>query len=546
MSFMDSVREQGLRQTIYEKADEVVTRLTTGMNIDETRSALRGEPAGRPNPRVKPHTESFWFHIRPTFYHRAVTKLYPTFRLGFLSGLLFTIEIVTGIYLMVFYTPSPSAAYGNMLNILTNVPFGKFVRDLHRLGAELMVIVVVLHMARTFLTGSYKAPRQFTWSTGVVLLLFTLLLSFSGYLLPWDQLAFWAVTIGTSMAEAAPPPQVGEAANLLLRGAPDIGAGGLLRFYLLHVIFLPLAGLIFFSVHYYKVIRHGHSLPPELEEVGQDTARRVKPDDRVNFIPDILSNELLWGGIAVLIMVVAVLTVFQAPLESHADPGNTPLHSKAPWYFYWLQGLLKDPVLWFLGKFGISLPSTLWNSKVLLGLALPTVLGVIILFLPYLDRNPSRRYRDRKLALGIGIVSAIALVWLSLGGTPAGDPITGFGAVTADVATEIGQTLIPQEGVGPVRALPYDQLAVGTYDLQTVDMASVSAQAPQLAGVLDQLQNLLAAEAEELPGGNGILIIEPWQQNLKKVTLRVTWEAMPQAFSKSTYIHADSNYAGEH
>jgi ubiquinol-cytochrome c reductase cytochrome b subunit len=545
MSFMDSVKERGVRQTIYAKADELVERLTTGLGINDTRSVLRGDAPGRPNPRVKPHTESFWFHIRPTFYHQAITKLYPTFHLGFLSGLLFAIEIVTGIFLMIFYTPSPDAAYGNMLNILSNVPFGKFMRDIHRLGAELMVIVVVLHMARTFVTASYKKPRQFTWATGVVLLLITLFLSFSGYLLPWDQLAFWAVTIGTSMAEAAPPPQVGEAANLLLRGAPDIGAGGLLRFYLLHVIFLPLAGLLFFSVHYYKVIRHGHSLPPELEEVGEDTARRVKPDDRVNFLPDILTNELLWAAVVILAVVVAVLTFFQAPLESHADPNNTPLHSKAPWYFYWLQGLLKDPVLWLLDKVGLSLPSAIWNSKIILGLALPTVLGIILLFLPYLDRNPSRRYKDRKVALTIAGVSAVLLVWLSLGGTPTGDPLTGFGSVRADPATEIGQSLIPQEGVGAVRAIPYDELIVGEYDLATRPWEAVAEQSPDLAAVLKEYDELVAEERDQLPNANGVMVIEQWQPDLKKVTLRITWDGMPQAFTKTAYIHAESNYAGE-
>jgi hypothetical protein len=338
---------------------------------------------------------------------------------------------------------------------------------------------------------------------------------------------------------------VGEAANLLLRGAPDSGAGGLLRFYLLHVVFLPLTGLLFFAVDYYKVIRHGHSLPPELEEVGKDTARRVKPADRVNFIPDIITNELLWASIVILAMFVAVMTFFQAPLEHHADPNNTPLHSKAPWYFYWLQGLLKDPVLWLLDKVGVSLPSTLWNSKIILGLALPTVLGVILLLLPYLDRNPSRRYRDRRVALAIGGVTAVLLVWLSLGGTPGGDPFTGFGAVTADPATEIGQTLIPQEGVGPVRALPYDALLVGSYDLSALKWADVSDQSPELAEVLREYDHLVAEERDALPNANGVMVVEQWQQNLKKVTLRITWDDMPQAFTKSAYVHAESNYAGE-
>ena len=148
----------------------------------------------------------------------------------------FAFEILTGLFLMIFYTPSPLVAYENMLNILSNVPFGRLMRDLHKLGAELMVIVVLLHMARTFLTGNYKKPRQFTWATGIILLLVTLLLSFSGYLLPWDQLALWAVTIGASMVEAIQPQQVGDIANLIVRGGPQFNAGGLLRWYLAHVL----------------------------------------------------------------------------------------------------------------------------------------------------------------------------------------------------------------------------------------------------------------------------------------------------------------------
>ncbi len=138
---------------------------------------------------------------------------------------------------MVYYTPSPEKAYELILLLMSNVPFGKLLRDLHRIGAEGMVIFTFLHMLRTYFTGSYKKERSFTWLTGVVLLGITMFLSFSGYLLPWDQLAYWAVTVGTSMVEAA--PVFGEQANLLLRGAPDIGANGLLRFYLLHVVACP-------------------------------------------------------------------------------------------------------------------------------------------------------------------------------------------------------------------------------------------------------------------------------------------------------------------
>ncbi|MBK8022498.1 MAG: cytochrome b N-terminal domain-containing protein [Chloroflexi bacterium] len=162
---------------------------------------------------------------------------------------------------MIWYTPSPEIAYSNMLAIMSNVPMGQFMRDLHRLGAEAMVLIVTLHMLRTFLTASYKKPREFTWFTGVVLAIATFFLSFSGYLLPWDQLSLWAVTIGASMVEAAPPEIVGTNLNLLFRGGPELGANGLLRFYLLHVLAVPAILFVFLGVHYYKVVVHGHSLP---------------------------------------------------------------------------------------------------------------------------------------------------------------------------------------------------------------------------------------------------------------------------------------------
>jgi len=247
---LDDIKTKGWRSALVTTVDQTVERITAGINIGEIRSILRGEAPRRPNPRVKPHADGFWMHMRPTFFHEQVMSLYPTFRLGWLTTYMLVFETITGLFLMLWYTPSPDIAYTNMLSLLSNVPFGLFMRDLHRLGAELMVMLVLLHMLRTFVTGSYKKPRQFTWFTGGVLLLLTLFLSFSGYLLPWDQLALWAVTIGASMAEAT--PVVGREVNLLVRGGADIGANGLLRFYLLHVFALPLIAFIFVGVHYYK------------------------------------------------------------------------------------------------------------------------------------------------------------------------------------------------------------------------------------------------------------------------------------------------------
>jgi ubiquinol-cytochrome c reductase cytochrome b subunit len=551
------IQTTGLKATVAQRLDDAFTRFTAGLSWNDVRGILRGDPPPKPNPRVKPHTEGFWFHIRPTFYHEAVTTLYPTFRLGLLSALFFTFEIITGIFLMIFYTPSPTYAYGNMLDILTNVPFGKFMRDLHRLGAEAMVIVVTLHMVRTFVTGSYKKPRQFTWFTGVVLLVVTLFLSFSGYLLPWDQLAFWAVTIGTSMADAV--PLIGPELNLLLRGAPDIGAGGLLRFYLFHVVLFPLIGVIFVAVHYYKVVRFGISLPPEMEPVGEDNARKVPPEKRVPFLPDILTNELMYAGVAFAVLAVSAATWYSAPLEHHADPLVTPNHTVAPWYFYWLQGLLKIPHMipflptgiavevdrFFANVFGIT-PKVFW------GVIVGPLMFLLLFVLPYIDPNPSRRYGDRKIMLSLGGIFAAVIIYLSLAGIPTGVPITGFGYVGGDPASEVGQAFIPDEGVGPVRRLPYSQYVVGSFTI-SADPNTGSAGLDRLIRDIhndmetrkvrpDPLGKRLSAEA------TGTLEVKQIQENLRQVIITVNYTdeaGNPTQFKKYTFLHAGAGYAVE-
>lgn len=561
-SILDDIKEKGFRKAVYESVDTTVERLTAGMNIQDIREALRGDEPRRPNPRLRPHADGFWLHMRPSYFHTSVTGLYPTFRLGWLSTYFFALEIITGLFLMVFYTPSPEVAYANMQDILGNVPMGQFMRDLHRLGAEGMVLFVMLHMVRTYVTASYKKPRQFTWFTGVILLLTTLFLSFSGYLLPWDQLAFWAVTIGTSMAEAAPPEIVGSNVNLLLRGAPDIGAGGLLRFYLLHVFALPLVTTIFLGVHYYKVVLHGHSLPPREDEIGQDTAKRVPKDWRTYFIPDVLSNEMAWLGLVTFILVIMVTWFYHAPLENHADPQVTPLHTTAPWYFLWLQGMLK------LG------------DKVVMGIIVPTIVFGLMFVWPYIDLSPSRRYADRRVVLSIGAVILLLFAILQYMGTP------WYGVETA-ANTEVAQHLIPQEGVGPVRAVPYDEwmdnLTVEDNDnvLWTTDVDAIKANDsadpdavlqpisimvtednleeledqyaedyPELWHVLEDYHNQLFDEYEgELDDPIGYLSVSQQQPGLVRIYLLMTWNGVTEdgvevreVDGKQIYIHQESEW----
>ncbi len=468
-SFLDEVKEKGLKRAVFELVDESVERLTAGMNIQDVREALRGEaPSRKPNPRLQPHADGFWLHMRPSYFHSDMTGLYPTFRLGWLSTYFVFFETITGILLMVWYTPSPEVAYTNMINMLTNVPLGQLMRDLHRLGAEAMVLIVALHMVRTWVTGSYKKPRQFTWFTGLILLVITGFLSFTGYLLPWDQLALWAVTIGASMIEATPPPVVGENLNLLIRGGPEIGANGLLRFYLLHVLALPALLFVFTGVHYYKVIIHGHSLPPQKENIGEDTAKRVPLDKRVYFIPDVLTSELLWVGVTTLILVVLCIWFYDAPLEHHADPQVTPLGTTAPWYFLWIQGALKlgDKVFW-----GLIFPGAL--------------LGVMAVW-PYIDVTPSRRYAHRRFALTLILLLISFVTILSYMGLPE------FGVVTAPDTSIIHELTYPpaHNHMGKLLPVPYDQLVPGMYTTR-----EFSDEAASLADFNREIETLMAPAA---------------------------------------------------
>jgi quinol-cytochrome oxidoreductase complex cytochrome b subunit len=195
------------------------------------------------------------YHLHPVKVKRHGVKLSYTLCLGGLSFFLFILLTITGIFLMFYYTPSAETAYADIEALSTNVAFGSLVRNLHRWGAHLMVLSVFLHMSRVFYHGAYKPPREFNWVVGVVLLFLTLLLSFSGYLLHWDQLALWAVTVGTNMAGFV--PVMGAQVKFALLAGVEVSAATLLRFYVLHVLALPFILVLFLAVHFWRVRKDG-------------------------------------------------------------------------------------------------------------------------------------------------------------------------------------------------------------------------------------------------------------------------------------------------
>lgn len=220
-------------------------------------SVVRRPPTSLPGRATTPNN-NFFFHIYPVRIPREVLSFRSTGRLGFISAVLFAVLTVTGLYLMLFYRPQTPDAFFDMHAIEGSIAFGQLMRNAHRWSAQLMVVTVFVHMIRVFVSGAYKAPRQFNWVIGMCLLLTTLFLSFTGYLLPWDQLAFWAVTVGTNIAGFA--PLVAEPLKESLLGGPEVGREALLRFYVLHIYVLPLLGFVLLGVHLWRVRKDGFAI----------------------------------------------------------------------------------------------------------------------------------------------------------------------------------------------------------------------------------------------------------------------------------------------
>lgn len=195
---------------------------------------------------------------------RKVPKVNWWFTLGSASAILFLLQGVTGMFLAVYYVPSPQSAYDSIQFIMNGVAFGWLIRGIHHWGASLMVIVVFLHMLRTFYYGAYKYPREFTWLTGVVLFLCTLGMGFTGYLLPWNQRAYWATTVGTELPGTV--PLIGPFITNVLRGGAELSAVTLTRFFAVHIWFLPAVIGALIGVHIYMVIKLGISSIPDRED----------------------------------------------------------------------------------------------------------------------------------------------------------------------------------------------------------------------------------------------------------------------------------------
>jgi len=363
------------------------------------RSVRRRGKATSDRARAQAVFSNLFLHVHSVRVHRHSLKPGYTMGLGLLTVAFLAILTVTGVLLMVYYKPTPELAYASVKDIHFVVPSGRLIRNLHRWAAHGMVIMVFLHMARVFYTASYRPPREFNWFVGILLLALTLALSFTGYLLPWDQLAYWAITIGVNIASS--PRELTDGLGLtpyfdpgglmkgLLLGANAVGTEALIRFHLLHVMVLPLLLFGLLGVHFWRIRKDGGLSRPASEELAPDQQAFAQgssktyglmaivrgtspavgrgPQNTVNAWPSLFIVEM-----AVLMMGTALTLALSlwldAPLKEAANPAVPENPAKAPWYFLGLQELVSYSA--FMG-----------------GIAVPTIALLGLILIPYLDRE---------------------------------------------------------------------------------------------------------------------------------------------------------------
>ena len=395
---------------------------------------------------------NFLLHWFPSKVYKPSLNWTYSFWLGTVSAALFFLLILSGLPLLFLYVPSVERAYASVKDIEYVVTFGWWIRAVHRISAHLMVVAVALHLVRVFLTGAYKngtgrgQQREWNWVLGVVMLLLTLFLSFTGYLLPWDQLAYWAVTVGTNIASSI--PYIGPTVRELMIGGRQIEQATLIRFYVLHCIMLPGGLGVLFAYHMWRVRKDGglanadrasilsvpRAEPPgptktyTLLGVARGTAPTVSassieaPDLTVNAVQD-LTRRALIVTLATFAIVSILASAIPSPLEEPANALVTPNPAKAPWYFLWLQEIVTDTTI-KVGSFTL-------NGAFVGGVILPGVLVALMVAWPWLDKSgrdatgvwfaaPRRRQN------AVFLVILLAIVILMIVGTYLRGPYWNF------------------------------------------------------------------------------------------------------------------------
>jgi cytochrome b6 len=352
---------------------------------------------------LRPLVEALGHKVVPV--HRYTVFYY----LGGMTLFFFLVQVGTGILLMLYYRPSADEAFESVEFIMTTVPFGWLVRSIHSWSANLMVFFAMVHMATVYFMKAYRPPRELTWITGCLALFLAMGFGFSGYLLPWNQLAFFATKVGTDIAGSV--PLVGEWLLRFLRGGERVSGGTLARFYGWHVAILPAAATVLLGLHLVLVQVHGMSVPPAVEE----EARRQRP---MRFLPHFALRDL-FGWTLALALLAALAALFPWELGEKADPFAPAYRDIRPeWYFMFMFQTLKlVPGGEVLGIEYEAIPILLFG----LG-------GLLLVLVPFLDRSAARGGRSRAFT-AVGVVALVYVVAMTAWGYDSLVPVWAMVAV---------------------------------------------------------------------------------------------------------------------
>ena len=317
--------------------------------------------------------------------------------LGGMALFLFSVQVATGILLLLYYRPSSAEAFESVQYMMADVPFGWLIRSIHSWGANLFVGVVFLHMITVFFLKAYRPPREATWITGAVLLFLAMGFGFSGYLLPWNTLAYFATKVGTDVP--AQIPVIGHLLSRILRGGSDVTGATLSRFYGIHVAILPAITTVLLGVHLYLVQRHGMSVPPAVERQGKPKTMR--------FLPDFLLRDMV-GWLVAVALLAALAAFLPWELGVKADPfAPAPAGIRPEWYFLWMFQALK-----YIPAKVAGIPGETLGVFAIGGLA------AVLVIIPLLDRKRSRLWNVAAVVVGIGAVILTVLSLLPQKGAP--------------------------------------------------------------------------------------------------------------------------------
>jgi quinol-cytochrome oxidoreductase complex cytochrome b subunit len=326
-------------------------------------------------------------HFRPKVVQERTLRFSLTWGLGGMAVVLVLLQFATGMMLQFGYQPVPDRAYESILHLQNNVVFGQFIRNIHHWSANILLLIVFLHFLRVFFSGAFHPPRQFNWIIGLTMLVLIAGSNFTGYLLPWDQLAFWAVTICTGMLEYI--PIIGGGLKQIILGGTDLGPATLSNFFAIHTAIIPACLLLLMPFHFWRVRKAGGLVVPRTPEENPGIKGEMVPT-----IPNLILRELVVAA-ALIGFIMLLSIVFDAPFGARANPGLSPNPTKAPWYFAGLQELLLHihPLFAFA--------------------VMPLVVAGVLLLLPYIpyDENSGgvwfASHRGRRMAIVAAVVAIV-------------------------------------------------------------------------------------------------------------------------------------------